>query len=216
MFGTKLVSASVTAFALFLAVACSAAENGPQRYISGEHYTVVDKPVATETGDKIEVIEFFLYGCGHCYAFDPMVNAWVDKLPDDVEFRRVPVTFSSVGPLFARTFYTAQKLGVLDKLHSKLFDALHKDGVDLTSPAAIRKFFIAQGVDGKKFDSTFKSDKVSAHVKHADQLMRAYLIQGVPALAVNGSYTVNGRQAGSNDGMLDVASFLINKAKASK
>ncbi len=201
---------------LTLPVACSAGENGPQRYLAGEHYTVLDESVTADTGNKIEVIEFFLYGCSHCNAFDPAVSAWVAKAPEDVEFRRVPVTFTAIGPLFARMFYTARDLGVLEQLHSTMFAAIHAEHRDLTAPEKIRAFFVENGVDGKKFDASFNSDKVKAQVKQATERMRAYRIDGVPAMAVNGQFTVNGRQADSNDDMPDVVDFLIKKVRTSR
>ena len=211
----NLLTAVVAAFVLVLPAACSA-ENGPERYVAGEHYTALDTPVPTKTGDKIEVIEFFLYGCSHCNAFDPLVDTWKAQLQDDVAFRRVPVTFSGIGPLFAAMFYTADDLGVLEKLHSRLFAAIHEDRRDLTSPEKIRAFFVENGVDGEEFNTSFNSEKVKTQVAQATELMRAYRIEGVPALAVDGKFKVNGRQAGSNDAMLSVTDFLISKVRATK
>ena len=215
MFAKRLTAVALAALVLLLPAACSA-ENLPERYLAGEHYTALEQPVPAEAGDKIEVIEFFLYGCSHCNAFDPAVTQWASELPDDVAFRRVPVTFSAIGPLFARMFYTAKNLGVLDQLHPIIFAAIHEQRLDLTTPAAIRALFVANGVSGADFDASFNSDKVTAQVNHASELMRAYRIDGVPAMAVAGKYKLNGRQAGGNAAMLSVTDFLINKVKATQ
>lgn len=212
----SLTSAALAAALLLLGPLGCSAQDVPSRYIAGEHYTALDKPIATATGDKIEVLEFFIYSCSHCNAFDPAISAWADKLPDDVAFRRVPVNFGALGPLFAKMYYTAQDLGVLHKLHPRLFAAIHKQHRDLTTAGAIRKFFVENGVDGSDFDTVFNSKKVEDQVAHAFDLMRQYRIDGVPAMAVAGKYKLSGSQAGSNDGMLPVADYLIEKARASE
>ena len=211
----KLVTLGLAAALLALPVV-SGAQLLLERYVSGEHYTTLEEPVAAAADGEIEAIEFFLYGCSHCAVFDPQVETWAAELPEDVAFRRVPVTFSGLGPLFAKMFYTAKDLGVLESLHSRLFDAIHQQGRDLTNPSAIRKFFVENGVNGADFDASFNSDTVKQQVRQASELMRAYRIDGVPALAVAGKYTTNGRKAGSNDDMLGVADFLINKVRAAR
>lgn len=185
----------------------------PSRYVAGIDYTTLDAPVDTQSGDNIEVIEFFLYSCPHCYAFDPHIQTWAAQLPEDVTFRRVPVTFGAAGPVYARVFYTAKALGVLHKLHADVFAAIHDHGKSLLKPDAIRAFFVAHGVDGKAFDKIFNSQAISDKIKAARSLMRAYRVTSVPSLGINGRYWVNARQAGSHKAMLDIASFLIQKER---
>lgn len=204
------------AVVVLLPAACSADSPGPERYIAGEHYTALEQPVATQSQEKIEVIEFFLYSCSHCNAFEPTVKAWAAGLSEDVAFRRMPVTFSALGPLFAQTFYTAQDLGVFEKMHPLLFDAIHEEKRQLVNPAAVRDFFVEHGVAAADFEASFNSGAVKAQVKRAAELMQAYRIDGVPALAIDGKYSLNGRQTGGNDAMVTVADFLINKTRASR
>lgn len=208
-------TALASALIVLVPLACSAG-GPPERFVAGQHFTELEQPVTRQNQKKIEVIEFFLYSCAHCDAFDPAVSAWAEKLPDDAQFRRVPVLFSALGPLFARMFYTARDLGVLDEMHERMFAAIHDKKRDLTTPGAIRALFVENGISGEDFDASFDSKKVKAQVAQAAELMRAYRIDGVPALAVDGKYTLNGRQAGSNDAMLEVADFLINKARSAR
>lgn len=196
-----------------LLLTTTAMAQAPSRYIAGEHYSVLSEPAPTQSGDRIGVIEFFLYSCPHCYAFDPSMQAWANDLPKDVAFRRVPVTFGAAGRVYARVFYTAKVLGVLDKLHSKIFDAIHQHGKPLIKHDAIRAFFVAHGVSGEAFDKTFFSDTVDAKIKAASKLMRAYRVMSVPSLGINGHYWISTGMAGSHQAMLKVADFLIDRVR---
>ena len=197
-------------FALLAAVAAPALAQGsfPARYLPGEHYRTLDERAPT-AGDGVEVVEFFLYSCPHCRAFEPAFKAWAAEPPADTSVRRVPVTFGGPGPIYARLFYTAERLGVLDELHREVFAAIHDDGRRLITRAAIRAFFVAHGVEGEAFDAAFDSDKVAERGERADALMRAYGVMSVPSLGVNGRYWISGPMAGGQDRMLDVAEYLI-------
>lgn len=182
------------------------------RYVAGEHYQAIDQPVESK-GDAIPVIEFFLYSCPHCYHLEPDVAAWRESLADDVVFRRVPVLFGADGRLYARMYYTAQALGVLERLHPKIFNAIHERGLALTTPDAIRAFFVTHGVDGERFDTVFDSAAIDKKVAYAGELMRRFKVRAVPSLGVAGRYWVTGRMAGSNAAMFKVADYLIERAR---
>lgn len=182
------------------------------RYVPGEHYQAIDQPVETQ-GDAIPVIEFFLYSCPHCYALEPAVAEWRESLADDVAFRRVPVLFGDAGRLYARMYYTARKLGVLERLHPKIFNAIHERGLALTTPEAIRAFFVSHGVEGERFDAVFGSAAIDKKVARAGELMRRFRVRAVPSLGVAGRYWVTGRMAGSNAAMFEVAEYLIGRAR---
>lgn len=213
--GRSFSTRSFTALAalLWLVCATASAQSLVTRYVAGEHYQAIAEPVAQE-GEAIRVIEFFLYSCPHCYHLEPDVAAWRESLPRDVVFRRVPVLFGDRGRLYARMFYTAQTLGVLDRLHSKFFNAIHERGIPLTSPDAIRAFFVSHGVDGARFDAVFNSAAIDEKVKHAGELMRRFQVRAVPSLGVAGQYWLTGRMAGSNDAMFNVAEYLIERSSA--
>jgi thiol:disulfide interchange protein DsbA len=180
-------------------------------------YTEVKPPQPVDTdGKKIDVVEFFWYGCPHCYNLEPLLETWVKKLPPDAQFRRVPAVFNDRWALDAAIFYTFEALGVLDKLHRPFFDAIHRDHLRSENQAAMSEWLTKNGVDPKKFYETFKSFGVQSKTKRAIQLTTAYKIDGTPAMAVQGRYTVSAEQGGSREGMLDTTSYLIDLVRKSK
>ena len=162
---------------------------------------------------KIEVAEFFWYGCIHCYNLEPAIEAWVPKLPPDAYFRRIPAVFNERWGIDATIFYTFETLGVLGKLHRPFFDAIHKDRLRTDNPAALNEWLGARGVDTKKFDATMKSFSVQSKAKRAGQLTAAARIDGTPALMVQGRYTISAEQGGSLEGMLVNADRLIPQVR---
>jgi len=180
-------------------------------------YTELKPPQPVDTdGKKIEVVEFFWYGCPHCYNLEPLLEAWVKKLPPDVQFRRIPAVFNDRWALDAAIFYTFEALGVLDKLHRPFFDAIHRDHLRSENQAAMSEWLSKNGVDPKKFYETFKSFGVQSKTKRAAQLSVAYKIDGTPAMAVQGRYTVSAEQGGSREGMLDTTSYLVDQVRKGK
>lgn len=183
--------------------------------LAGYNYELVSPPQPTESKDKIEVLEIFWYGCSHCYHFEPELEAWLERKPEDVMFRRMPGIFRKNWMPHARAFYAAEKLGILDKIHRPLFDAIHRDNRQLFSDEAILEFVVElEGVDGEAFRKAFNSFSVEGKVKQAMRLSRAYGIQGVPSLIVNGKYYSSGSIAGSYPEMLKVIDTLVDKERA--
>src|SRR5690606_13492249 len=143
------------------------------------NYTELKPPLASEaTNGKIEVLEFFWYGCIHCYNLEPQIESWQKTLPKDVEFRRVPAVFKQRWALDASIFYAMEALGVLDKLHRPLFDAIHKDRLRTDNPEALNEWLQKHGVDAKKFSDTMRSFGVQSKTRRAAQLTVAYKIDG--------------------------------------
>ena len=172
-------------------------------------------PVEAEPG-KVEVIEFFWYGCIHCYNLEPALERWIPKLPPDAQFRRVPAVFNERWAHDAAIFYTFEALGVLDKVHRPFFDAIHRDRLRTNNPKALAQWVERQGIDPQKFDETMKSFGVQSKTRRATQLTSAYRIDGTPAMAVAGRYTVSAEQARSRDGMLETVSYLVDLARKSQ
>jgi thiol:disulfide interchange protein DsbA len=182
---------------------------------SGTGYSELKPAQPVEPKGKVEVAEFFWYRCPHCYSLEPALEAWVKKLPADVQFVRIPAVLSDSWAIDAGFFYTFEALGVLDKVHRPFFDAIHKDRLILTSEPAVTEWLKKQGIDRNKFDEMYKSFGVQAKVKRAAQLSAAYQLEGVPLLAVQGKYTVSAEQGGSQTGMLATADYLINMTRKS-
>lgn len=181
----------------------------------GTDYKLLPTAMPTRDSKKIEVIEFFWYGCPHCYALEPKLEAWAAKLPSNVDFWRSPVVWGPPKDIHAQVFYTAESLGVLDKTHKAFFDAVHAaeektSSEDVyTSDAELKAFFKTFGIEGDKFEQTFKSFTVMSKVKQADARGRGYGIQGVPTLVVNGKYVVQGTMPKA----LEVVDYLIQQEK---
>ena len=180
-------------------------------------YTELNPPQPTDTdGKKVDVVEFFWYGCPHCYNLEPLLETWTKKLPPDVQFRRIPAVFNERWGHDAAIYYTFEALGVLDKLHRPFFDAIHRDHLRTDDPQAMTEWLSRQGVEPKKFFDTMKSFGVQSKTRRAAQLSVAYRIDGTPAMAVQGRYTVSADQGGSREGMLDTVSYLVNMVRKGK
>lgn len=184
-------------------------------YKAGVDYELVQPPVAAANDGKVKVVELFWYGCPHCFQFDPHLQAWLKTKPDNVEFERIPAIFNNPAwELHARAYYTADVMGVLDKVHDAMFDAIHVKRKRLRSKEAIREVFEEQGIDGDEFDATFDSFAVNGLVRNAAQLTKQYAISGVPMMAVQGKYRVGGKMAGSFENMLRIVDYLVKKESA--
>ena len=184
--------------------------------IEGTHYVRLAQPLAAPGDGRIEAIEFFWYGCPHCNAFEPALEAWVRKLPPDVAFRRIPMALRDQAPYLAhqRIYYTLEAMGLLDTLHRKVFYAIHNDRQPLDKPADIAAFMARNGVDAARFTQAYDSFAVAGtQVPEGNRLVAAYKIDGVPALGVQRRYYTSGSLAGSNDRSLAVADFLIQRVR---
>jgi thiol:disulfide interchange protein DsbA len=204
-------SANLLAAGLGLAWSGARAQGTPAE---GQQYVRLSQPQPVLVPGKIEVIEFFWYGCPHCYEFEPMLEAWVKKLPPDVAFRRVPVAFREE-PFTAhqRIFYALDAMGKVDEMQMKVFDAIHRDHNRMDKPADIAAFMQKNGIDGAKFIELYNSFGVQSKTRQARALAEAYKIDGVPALGINGHYYTSGSLAGSLERSLAVADFLIHKSR---
>lgn len=205
-----LLSLTLFTFAPLLALA----QPGQVAFEEGKHYDLISPALRTANPDKIEVVEFFWYGCGHCFTFEPMIAAWKKNLADDIEFNGSPAMWNPLMGLHARAHFAAAALGVLDTMHLALFQAMNVDGKRLDSEEEIKALFVANGVDAEAFTKAFNSFGVTSQVKQADARARAAKITGTPSMMVNGKYLVTTRKAGSQAGMLEVADFLIERERA--
>lgn len=183
------------------------------RPTAGLDYTELKPAQPVETQGKIEVLEFFWYGCPHCYTLEPLLEKWIPTLPADAQFRRVPAVFNDQWARDAGIYFAFDALGVAGKLHRPLFDAIHRDRLRTDNPQALAEWLQRNNVDPRKFDETLKSFGVQSKVRRARQISVAYRIDGTPALAVHGRYTVSAEQARTQKGMLAVAEYLIGVAR---
>ena len=172
-------------------------------------WSTLPNALPVENPAKVEVAEFFWYGCIHCYNLETLLEGWLPKLPADAYFRRIPAIFNERWALDGGIYYAFEALGLLPKLHRPFFDAIHKDRLKTDNPAALAEWLSKNGADPKKVDAATKSFGVQSKLKRAAQLTAASRIDGTPALMVQGRYTISTEQGGSQAGMLANADRLI-------
>lgn len=176
----------------------------------GEHYERITPEVATHSDGKIEVVEVFWYGCHHCFSFEPYINNWAKSKPDNVEFRRVPGVFARNWIPHARAFYTAEVLGVLDTIHTPLFEAIHEEGRRISDEDSLARFFAEHGVADADFREAYNSFSVDTKTRQALTASKEYGISGVPSVVVNGRYRTSARLAGTYENLLKVVDALVD------
>ena len=207
----KLIKPLFTLALLFLAGTAMAQ---PVLYVEGTHYITLSKPVRTADPNKLEVTEVFWYGCPHCYEFEPLLTSWVSKLPSDVAFVRSHAIWNAGTKFHAQILSTEQALGSFEKTHQVVFDAIHKQHINLTSQEAVRTLFASNGIAPADFDKAWTSFAVSSGVKQAETRTKDYQVDSVPTLVVNGKYRVTlGDAVPSPVVQLKVVDFLLAKER---
>lgn len=179
-------------------------------------YEVLSPAQLTQHPDKIEVVEFFWYGCPHCYDFEPKLKEWVKSQAKNVEFVRQPAAFNEVWAKHAKAYFTAEALGVVDKVHDDLFDAIQNKKQSLETEDDLAKFFVAHGVKESEFRDAFNSFVVDAKMRKAPIMASSYGLTGVPAVIINGKYKTNGPLAGSHEKMIEVMTRLVKQESSAK
>ena len=188
-----------------------------QAFRSGKDYITLERPVATEAGSgKIEVLEFFWYSCPHCNQFEPAFEQWVKNAPKDVVVRRVPVAFRDDFVPQQRLYYTLEAMNLVEKMHIRVFTAIHGEKLMLNSDAAVLAWAEKQGIDKAKFEQAYKSFGVATKAKRAVQLQNDFKIEGVPSLGVAGRFYIDGTLAGSMPRALQVADALIAQSRQNR
>lgn len=198
------------AAAIFLLAGPAAAQD----YRAGTDYHDLPGQVQTVSDDRIEVVEFFTYACEHCFVFEPILAAWERGLPEDVVLRRVPIAIGEPGRRYARIFYTAQSLGLLDRLHAPLFEGTQRHRLVFRSDADIRAYFITRGADAAAFDRAWNSAEVEQLINQGSLLAGLYGVDEVPSIGVNGRYRVVARESGTYQRFLRIVDALVRAEKA--
>ena len=184
---------------------------------AGADYLVLDKRTAVEApAGKIEVVEFFWYNCPHCNAFEPTLEAWIKRVAKDVQVRRVPVGFRDDFVPQQRLFYTLEAMDLFEKLHGKVFAAIHVEKQQLTRGDAIADWMAKQGVDKAKFTEQYNSFTVATKASKATQLQNAYRVEGVPAMGVAGRFYTDGTLARNMSRALQIVDFLVAEVRAGR
>src|SRR6478609_4777173 len=210
---TRFLGRSILAL---LAMAMLASGSAFAQLTEGKNYARITNPQPVETGKKIEVIEFFSYGCPHCAELEPHLDAWLAKLPQDVAFRRVPVMFQQRWTPLAKIYYTLDALGVESKLSPDVFKAIHGQNVALWDDDKFYDWVATKGVDRNKAKEVFTSFAVDGKMKRAMQLAQQYNIQSVPTVVVDGKFVTSSDRVGTHAQLPAAIDELVNKARAER
>ncbi|MGE8683888.1 MAG: thiol:disulfide interchange protein DsbA/DsbL [Acinetobacter sp.] len=182
------------------------------QFVAGTDYTVLPQPVKVERPGKIEVREFFWYGCPHCFTLEPHMQAWLKQLPKDVRFVRTPAAMNPFWEQGARAYYASEALGVRQKAHLQLLHDIHVGQKNILEQGAFAKFYTRYGVPEAKFNSTYNSFAVSSKIAQAKSLAAQYKLSGVPAITVNGKYIVQGEDART----VEIVKYLVDQERKAK
>ena len=188
----------VTWLSMMATVACAQATN----------YEEITAPKVTR-GDQVEVVEFFMYTCPHCYDFETHIGPWSEKVPEGATFVRIPATFRPEFEIHARAYYAAEMMDVLDKLHMPFFKAIHEQGKPLNTKESISALADSVGIDGAALAKNMDSFVVETKLRKGQQILKDYQLRGVPAVAVNGKYMITSRAAQSYEGMISAINETV-------
>ena len=200
--------AAATAFLL----AFAAAGFAQQPPVAGREFQELSPPRPVSTGERIEVLEFFYYGCPICYEAQPHVARWLMRAGPGVSLLRVPAAFTESSESFARTFYTLSEMNQIARLHWPIYDNHHFDGKQLNEEKNIVAWVAANGVDKDRFVQLWHSAEIQAKVASAKQALVDYHVKGVPSFVVDGKYITSARMAGGTKEMMAVVDYLVERA----
>jgi thiol:disulfide interchange protein DsbA len=220
----RLIRQLLTVFGFALIAVSAHAANGTPEV--GKEYRVLDRPQPTESGKKIEVIEFFGYFCPHCRAFDPSLTEWVKKQGNNINFKRVHVNFHNLATQ-QKLYYTLEAMGKIEELHTKVFDAYHVERNRLTTDTEVMAFAAKQGLDVKKFSDVYNSFSIQSKLSRSAQMQEAYRVDGVPNVAIDGRFMTSPSDVGNAQAArtseqvqffetLKVMDWLVAKAQKEK
>ncbi|MYD46652.1 MAG: thiol:disulfide interchange protein DsbA/DsbL [Gammaproteobacteria bacterium] len=206
---------------LFFGAILASAED----FVEGEDYRVVEteiqKEIAksnndTDTDNTIKVVEFFNYGCPHCYRLEPTIKEWLEEKEDDVEFVRIAVPVQRAWIPLARAYYIAEKFDVVDQVHDVMFKAIFEHDLQMQRTDLLEKLFVNRGVDLEEFREAFTSDEVGDAVRNSGSQMRLFGFKGIPGIVVDNQYVVDTELADGNDRMFEIVEFLVEKIRNEK
>jgi thiol:disulfide interchange protein DsbA len=188
----------------------------PRGPAEGTDYRLVQPPQPVESGNKVEVLEFFQYSCPHCYAFNPDLEAWRKKLAADVEYKRIHINWDNSTLAHTKLYYSLEQLGKLNEVHDKVFNAIHVGKKRMLDTNEIADLMAANGIDRKQWLEIFNSFSIATKSSKAMQTWRAYKIDGTPALGCDGRYVTSPSMTGSRSGSLAVMDYLIQRSRGER
>jgi thiol:disulfide interchange protein DsbA len=199
---------------LFAVLALLCATYAQAEVVLGKEYKLLNPPQPTTSGKKVEVLEFFFYGCSHCYHLHPYMEAWEKKMPKDVELQYVPVIFNESAEPMARAFYALEALGQRKKLHDALFKSINVQNIDMSDEKSITSFVAQNGVDGAKFSAAYNSFSLQSKIARCNQMLQSYHIMGTPTIVVDGKYVITGLQPDATVAVLEEVVKIARKERS--
>ncbi|MGH8174376.1 MAG: thiol:disulfide interchange protein DsbA/DsbL [Rhodanobacteraceae bacterium] len=204
-------------FATSMAFAAETADApAASTHVAGTNYFEIDPAQQTASGDKVEVLEVFSYACPHCAHFQPYAEEIKAKLPAGAVFSYMPAVFNPTWEPYARAFYTAESLGVLDQTHQPMFDALHRDHVPMRTIDDLATFYTQHGVDKAKFMAASASFEVESKLTRSREMVKAFGVDGTPSIIVNGKYRITAQSAGGYPQLVELVGWLVQQELAAK
>jgi thiol:disulfide interchange protein DsbA len=201
---------------LLVGLALGAASLAARADVSPKDFQLLEPPRPVSSGARIEVIEFFYYGCPVCYEAQPYIARWLLKAGPSVAHLRVPAAFTESSESFARTYYTLEAMGLLARLHWPLYENHHFDGKELNVEKNVTDWVAENGADRARFSETWHSPQVTAQVEAAKKKLDYYGVKGVPTFVVDGRYLTSARIAGSVPHMMETVEYLVARAAAER
>ncbi|MGE4071252.1 MAG: thiol:disulfide interchange protein DsbA/DsbL [Lysobacterales bacterium] len=210
----RLAIGSLFAFAMLLALPACA--QPLEKFQEGKHYFAIDPPQPTSSGNKIEVLEVFMYTCPHCYDLEPYLEKWKATKADDVAYSAFPAAWNEPVEAFARAFYAAETLGILEASHEKFFAAIHKEHKPFRSIEDIAEWYSQFGVTKEQFLSAANSFAVNTKINRSKAMVPRWGVAGTPTVIVDGKYRFDVSSAGGHQNVGELIDFLVAKERAAK
>jgi len=201
---------------LFAVLALLGATCAHAEVVEGKDYKILSNPQPTTGGKKVEVLEFFFYGCSHCYLLHPFMSEWERKKPKDVELKYVPVVFQESAEPMARAFYAVEAMGKLNKMHDELFKSLYVFNLEMNDEASITNFVAKYGVDRAKFGAAYNSFAMQSKITRSSQMVMSYAIRGTPSIIVDGKYSITGLMPEDTIRVLDEVIKIARKERSKR
>lgn len=203
-----------TLFALAVALVVPASAQQPEKFQEGRHYMAIDPVQPTSSGNKIEVLAVFMYTCPHCYDLEPFLAKWQATKAADVAYSHFPAAWDPVSEAYARAFYAAETLGILEKSHDKLFDLLHREHKRLASMDEIAQWYTQFGVTQEAFLGAAQSFAVNSKVNRSKAMVPRWGVAGTPTVVINGKWRIDVASAGGQQNLIELMDVLIAKERA--
>lgn len=211
IFSPAAATFAACCLAFLLSPLAAAAQETPRARVNHE-YRVIN-PQAVETGDNIEVVEFFWYGCPYCHELQSPLAEWLNRKPADVTLRRVPALLGDDRAPHARIYYALEALGELDRLHQQVYLSYHLQRLAMSKPEVMAQWAVRHGIDRQRWLTAYNSSEVTQKIRRAQELTRAYDVQGTPSMAVDGRHLTSSGTAGGVRGVMPVVDDLIHIAR---